>query len=296
MIVVTIRGGLGNQMFQYAFGRGASLALGRELILDLSAMPTGRVPYLRAWDLPQLPIAPVRKIGAPRLRYAGPGTRPIVRAMGAVSRKAMQPWVVDEPDNEKALPFSRLPGPVAVCNGYWQSVVYFEEFASDIRRELTPRLDPSARGLSLLRRVEGRETIAVHVRRGDYVGNPRVVTVHAGPNSRYHYEAAQCIAGRLSDPVALVFSDDPEWAANNLNLDVEVIHAEARAPFSPVETLALMARCEHHVIANSSFSWWGAYLASSTHQQVFYPSRWSANRPINDASRFPAHWRPFCAE
>ena len=296
MIILTVMGGLGNQMFQYAFGRAASLALDRELVLDLTSMPTGRGPHLRSWDLPRLPIATVRQIGTPRSSSAMENARPMLRDVGSVSRRIVRPWLVRDPSSDGVLEYSQLPRPVAFCYGYWQSPRYFEAIDDVIRSELTPPLGASSKGLGVLRSIEGREVIAVHVRRGDYVADPRVAAVHGGLDHRYHAGAIREIAEGLHRPVALVVSDDPAWAVQNLDFEIETMHAEARGPLSSVEALGLMARCTHHVIANSSFSWWGAYLATSSHQRVVYPRRWFADRPIDSASRFPAHWRPYGAE
>lgn len=296
MIVMTMMGGLGNQMFQYAFGRAASLALDRELILDVSAMPTGRSPHVRRWELPGLPIAPVRQLwnsGADR-RPSQP--RPVLRRTGRVARKVVSPWRVGDPPGDGVLLFSQIPSPVAICHGYWQSHRYFEGFSTSIRNELTPPSDFSGHGRTLMHRLKGREVIAVHVRRGDYVDDSRVAEVHGALNPRYHTRATHRIAEGLNRPVALVFSDDPNWALENLDLGIEMIHAEAEGPMSSIETLGLMARCHHHVIANSSFSWWGAYLGQHPTQRVSYPSRWFADRPINPLTRFPDHWKAFDAE
>lgn len=296
MIVATVMGGLGNQMFQYAFGRAASLALDRELVLDLTSVPTGRGPYLRSWDLPGLPIAAVRQIGTPRSSSEVGRARPMMRVLGSVSRRVVRPWLVQDPPSDRVLAFSQLPRPIAFCYGYWQSHRYSEAINDLVRTELNPPLSESNEGLRVLRSLKGREVVAVHVRRGDYVTDSRVAAVHGGLDHRYHGGAVLQIAEGLHRPIALVFSDDPAWAVRNLTLEIETIHAEARGPLSSVETLGLMARCTHHVIANSSFSWWGAYLATSPHQRVVYPRRWFSDRPIDSASRFPAHWRPFGAE
>lgn len=288
-------GGLGNQMFQYAFGRAASLALDRELVLDLTSMPTGRRLHLRSWDLPRLPIVTVRQIGAPRSSRVLRKPRRIIRAFGGVSRRVVRPWLVQDPPSDRVLAFSQLPRPVAFCLGYWQSYRYFEAINDVVRNELSPPLSASSEGLSILRRLKGRETIAVHVRRGDYVADSRVAAVHGGLDHRYHTGAVREIAKGLQRPVAVVFSDDAAWAVQNLNLQIETVHAEARGPLSSVETLGMMARCTHHVIANSSFSWWGAYLGASPGQKVVYPYHWFTNHKIDSTSRFPAHWRSFGA-
>ena len=283
-------------MFQYAFGRAASLLLDRELVLDLSAMPTGRGQHIRSWDLPRLPIAPLRQMWGAGVRVSPKRPRRALGKITALARKTLTPWRVEDPPEDQLLSFSRIPKPFAICDGYWQSHHYFDRRSESIRRELRPANDLSGVGRRLLRRIEKRESIAVHVRRGDYANNPAVAAVHGALSSGYHRRAVKRIADDLGDAVALVFSDDPEWTIENVRLDIETVHAEATESLSAVETLALMAHCNHHVIANSSLSWWGAYLAGAESQRVTYPDRWFLDRPIDPAFRFPQHWRPLNVE
>lgn len=290
MIVVTIMGGLGNQMFQYAFGRAASLELDRRLVLDLSFMPTGRAPYVRRWDLPDLPIASVRRLAAHGLQRASTRPRPIANRIGRLAHRSLQKHQVSDPPDDQVLRISDIPSLIALCVGYWQSHRYFEVFAETIRAELTPREGLSAHATELVRRVSTRESIAVHVRRGDYVTEPRVARVHGSLAETYHAAAVASMTQRMERPLAVVFSDDPCWASTNLELGVETLHAEQHARLTAVETLGVMAACRHHVIANSSLSWWGAYLATHPDQRVIYPSRWFLDRPVNPATRFPSQW------
>lgn len=296
MIVVTIRGGLGNQMFQYAFGRAASLLLDRELVLDLSAMPTGRGQYIRSWELHRLPIAPLRQMWGAGVQVSPIRPRRVLGRVSTAARKALTPWRVRELRDDQLLEFSWIPKPFAICDGYWQSHRYFSHISETIRSELTPATDLSPVGRGSLQEIERRESIAVHVRRGDYVSNGTVAAVHGALSSGYHRRAVARIAADLDDPIALVFSDDPQWTIANVQLDIETVHAEAAGSLSATETVALMARCNHHVIANSSLSWWGAYLAETESQQVTYPDRWFLDRPIDPAFRFPGHWRALNVE
>lgn len=292
MIVVTVMGGLGNQMFQYAFGRAASLALERELVLDLTLMPTGHGQHIRRWELPNLPIKEVRRIGEGGLLHGLKSDRPVLRKIGASMRKVLGPWRVSEPPEGQLFALSELPRPVALCVGYWQSHRYFEQISDLIRRELTPAVTCSDRVSRTMRGAAGRQVISVHVRRGDYVSDHRTAEFHGNLSASYYRGAVRELAVTLADPVAFVFSDDAEWAVQNLNLDIETFHLEAEGSLPSVEAMALMARCDHHVIANSSFSWWGAYLATSPNQHVIYPPHWFVDQAIDPQIRFPAHWRP----
>ncbi len=297
MIVVKIMGGLGNQMFQYAFGRAISHQLNRRLVLDLSMMPTGSAPYLRHFELDRLPISPsasvVRRFdrrGSVYLRNVN-GLLETARSTKAL-RRALRRFRLDEPDGECPIKLSEIPPLIAVCTGYWQSPSYFQHVTDKVRQELTPRLESGGLVNHLLSQYAGRETVAVHIRRGDYTANPNVNAVHGTQTPAYYAKAVMTIAETLEESVvALVLSDDPIWAKENIRLGVETVHVEAGRRLSTIDSLTLMSRCRHHVIANSSFSWWGAWLAESPSQLVIHPSRWFARKDVNPALRFPRHWQ-----
>lgn len=295
MIIVKVMGGLGNQMFQYAFGRAMAAELSRELVLDLTSMPTGRTPNIRRWELPSLPIASIRQLGSRGLERHSDPRRQMRRRLLRFATRAIKPYRVVEAQDDGLLDASQIPRPIAHLVGYWQSHRYFDWMAETIRSELRPRAGASPALFDLERLIGDREAISVHIRRGDYVTEPRVAEVHGALQSAYHKSAVARVAEHLERPLAVVFSDDPEWAVENLRLDIEAIHAEQHRTLTSVETLSAMATCRHHVIANSSLSWWGAYLAVQEGQHVIYPDRWFLERQVDASARFPEHWRSHAA-
>lgn len=292
MIVVSISGGLGNQMFQYAFGRGMSAALARRLVLDVTKMPTGSSPNLRRYELPKLPLtARVTSLGAPDPDEPFLSSRPLTNQLGRAIYRAVGRSCVREPEEGILVRPAEIPRRLAVCFGYWQSPHYFSGIAPEVRRELTPRVDVTGPVARLLAQVEGTEAIAVHVRRGDYVSVPASADFHGALPYTYYQDAVTQIAEQLDQPLAVVLSDDPSWAKKNLAFDIPTVHAESKVGLTTIESLALMSRCAHHVIANSSFSWWGAWLAEHDGQHVVRPRRWFAKHEVDAHARFPAHWR-----
>lgn len=281
-------------MFQYAFGRASAAELDRELVLDFTSMPTGRGSNVRPWELSNLAVIPVRSIALRGLDRRPSRPRRVLSQVSRLGLRALKQFRVDEPSEEQLLSLDRIPRPIAFLVGYWQSHFYFDSISAEIRNELQPTAGYSNRVIDQMRRVADRDAIAVHVRRGDYVTEPNVARVHGVLGTRFYEEAVYSIAQNTDRPVAVVVSDDPEWASANLSLGIETIHAEQKHRMTAVETLSLMAACSHHVIANSSLSWWGAYLATHRDQQVAYPERWFVDRIVNRQVRFPAHWRP-CA-
>jgi hypothetical protein len=294
MIVVTVSGGLGNQLFQYAFGRSLSLRTGRRLRFDLSLMPSGSGDFARTFLLDRFPSAEVRTVGARLGRAASEdqrGNQRVVLARGLL-RRALAPLTVIEPsDVDVLLQTQDIPARLAILQGHWQSPAYFDDIAALIRTELRPGLAVDSPGATLLRQLEGHEIISVHVRRGDYVKLDHIArmfpTMDAPQVMRMGAQAAQS----CEDPAFLVFSDDPAWAQEHLRFDAPMLHADAVATLSSVEVLALMSRAQHHVIANSSLSWWGAWLAEPAGQTVIAPRSWFAHRDIDPLFRFPPHWQ-----
>lgn len=293
MILVQVNGGLGNQMFQYAMGRALARRLGRPLVLDAFAMPSGQRPHLRRLSINQLSLSPaVRVAGAPRgsasklLRK-----RPILGLASHMLNRGLRPWCVDELDPEELTPLYDIPQWFAYLRGYWQSPHYFADMAATVRSELFPPMRGPARFMKLLESLSNRDSIAVHVRRGDYVDVMSSHQTHGVVGAAFFQSAVgQILRSVETDAVVAILSDDPLWAAANLRFDAETVHVEIPTPLTDLESLAVMARCQHHVISNSSFSWWGAWLAEHDTQQVYYPKPWFAKTSVNPNFRFPSHW------
>lgn len=292
MIIVPLFGGLGNQLFQYAFLRASSISLDRRPVLDATALPSGKGRHRRSFELHYVK-------GPKDLRFLGSmsdKSPELVRAFASFSGRKLacalaRRTLFEDSGRDTLVDFHQIPAAVARCYGYWQSHLYFTSIADEIRAELTPSVDSEGRVSHILNSVAGRETIAVHVRRGDYAEVGRIRAVHGVVNARYYKAGVDRAAGSMSEsPLVLVLSDDPEWAIRNLSFDVETLHVERTAPLLPTESLALMSRTHHHVISNSTFSWWGAWLAEHPDQRVFYPQRWFAERAVDPAFRFPANW------
>lgn len=280
-VVTRLIGGLGNQMFQYAVGRHLALRRGTCLDLDLSwfdnALPGetprtyGLAPYgveagLDGWDL-------VRRRPAARYGIGGRLMRRLGLEMGKVmiDREAgFRPAVLDAPDGTLLI-------------GHWQTERYFAAIAPTIRDELTLRHAPAGRNADLLAEIRAGEAVSVHVRRGDFVTSAATTRAHGAPQPGYHRAAIAQIAARSGDTLrAYVFSDDPDWCAAHLDLGVPATVVAHNGDEAPHEDLRLMAACRHHVLANSSFSWWGAWLHPQLGGVVVAPRRW-----VVDPRRLP---------
>ena len=129
------------------------------------------------------------------------------------------------------------------------------------------------------------------MRRGDYISNPRAHAVHGTCSMEYYAHAVRHIAGRIGfEPIIYVFSDEPDWALANLDMPFEMRVMDHNDSSRNYEDLRLMAACKHHVIANSSFSWWGAWLNASPEKIVVAPSKWFADSSISNPDITPNDW------
>ncbi len=283
-------GGLGNQMFQYAFARSIALRTGAEVVLDTSVLErtyagvTRRVFALSGFSivarvadsdeaahmrLERGPLERLRK-GADRilpLRYR----RVVEDRFGGFNAAAL-----------------RLRPPVYL-SGYWQSEKYFIDHALDIRREFSLRQPLSARGQEYLAQIREQPSVSVHVRRGDYMANPANLAYHGVQEASYYRSAIQLLVAGHGPLRAFVFSDDRDWAREHLQFDARTTVVELTGDSADHEEIHLMASCDHHVISNSSFGWWGAWLGANEHRQVVAPQRWFA-APNVRSGIVPERW------
>jgi hypothetical protein len=183
-----------------------------------------------------------------------------------------------------------LPGPVFL-EGYWQSERYFREIRSLLLKEFSLRdsLPPACSGL--LRDIDDCDAICVHVRRGDYLSNPVAVRVHGICSMDYYHAGVRELSQGLGRPRCFVFSDDPAWVRSSLTFDCPMTVVDINGPKDAHLDLALMAACDHFLIANSSLSWWGAWLGKYEDKKVIAPERWFLTQDIDTGDLLPESWQ-----
>jgi hypothetical protein len=276
MIVVALRGGLGNQLFQYAVGRHLAHLTNSELRLDLGWF--GNTPdsnTKREYALHGFPIA-----GRPVTKAEGLWCAMHHGLLGRVPVPLPRRW---RHIRERGFDFDervlRLPGG-AYLDGYWQSYRYFDGVAGAIRGEIMGGQVVSASGRRVAASVAeaGSRAVSLHVRRGDYISNAAAARHHGVCPAEYYQGAMRFISERIKDPVYFVFSDDIGWCRENLHFQDQVNFVIASADRPDEEDLLVMASCRHHIIANSSFSWWGAWLTPEAEDAIVVaPAKWFAD-------------------
>ncbi len=291
MIIVRLKGGLGNQMFQYAMGRTIALRHGTTLRFDLQDIATDEA---RAYGLPVWRIAgePVSRMNVLRMRVLDQMSRKL---------RPSAPYYKHPVIVEREFPFD--------CNlleakrdcwlfGNWQSEKYFEAVAGQIRADFTSASEISATSRAVEREIlaSGNRSVFLHIRRADYVHYLPNLLAHGSCSVEYYLRAADLIAQQVSDPCFFAFSDEPEWVRENLRLPYRtaiVSHNKPGNGFhvgSEHEDLWLMSRCRHAVLANSSFSWWGAWLNSERERMVIAPKRWFGALGHDTRDLIPTRW------
>jgi len=266
-------GGCANQIFQYATGLALARRLGVELKLDVSWFETAtpRTPRLYSLGL-----------------FKSVDAQVVHSLLGKIIREegfSYQPALLENAPRKCSLV------------GYWQCEKYFFELRDELRKHLLPRQPLPAWSTATEQAIlsTGQRSVFVHVRRTDSVGNPYHVLVPM----EYYREAAALIAASVPDPVFFVFSDDPEWCEASFKLPYPTIiprnldRTVGRHLGRDDADLYLMRLCGHGIIANSSYSWWGAWLgADSNGGIVTAPKSWFGPGYNNDDARdiVPARW------
>jgi len=292
MIAVQLKGGLGNQLFQYALGRTLALRHGTELLFDTSLL-YNRVPEktktFRKYGLglfePPARIATAKDFPqySGRLSTRNRFTRGLhllnLRAHGlryVLQRKfEFDPGVLASPDN-------------SYLDGYWQTEKYFSAVAPQIRADLVFRhtLGPEARRMH--DQMQSTTAVCVHIRRGDYL---EILSQLGVVGSDYIQAGIKLLAERFAGLHFYVFTNDPKWCIENLKIAPPHTFITAEnAGNNEHEHMMLMRSCRHFIIANSTYSWWAAWLSPHADKVVIGPKQWASDPNKNTSDVLPEDW------
>ena len=292
MVISNIVGGLGNQMFQFACGRAVSLQSRQPMKIAVDCMTNYGLH--NGFELHSVfnCHAPLASRGDLR-KLIGWRSPPLIRR--AVSRLRLEPnlrsgWCA-EPH------FQYWPGIMGITgttrgtylHGYWQSEKYFADVAATIRSDFNFRMPWDAEDTAVRDRMQSQPSASVHIRRGDYVTGKNQ-RVYASCSLDYYLAAIKHIKACVPHVKFYFFSDDPDWVRNHfgaISEGLEVVDHNHGA--RSAHDMRLMALADHHVIANSSFSWWAAWLNPSTSKMVIAPKQWFLNGTV-DSDLIPASW------
>ncbi len=286
--IIQVMGGLGNQMFQYALGRSLELQQKADVCYELS--------QFRRIDERELSIVKYRTIVRPISRV----DRITMRLSLGRSLKRMRPllrvvglgaWRVhDDPRKGCDESVRDLRGRWYLC-GWWQSPTYFEPIRATLLSEFQPVDALTGANLELADQIQSTNSVCVHIRRGDFVSSPIYSRIVKVQSEDYFLTAMKEINRRTGGAHFFVFSDDAQWARENIRLDAPIEFVNHNGPKSDYLDLHLMSRCRHFVTSNSTFSWWAAWLARSPGKIVIVPPVWGVDGSGPPPGLIPADWQ-----
>jgi hypothetical protein len=254
MIVVKLQGGLGNQLFQWSHGHSLSNKFQTELFLDLGFYNNQSGVTPRKFELDKFPSLNWNQ-------YKNSGER-FIRIT----------------DSFKFSDINVVQNNNYYLDGYWQSEKYFHKYSSQIREILKPDVETSNKLNSILT----DNSVSIHIRRTDYVSSNGY---HPVQSIDYYNQGLELI--KNYDRI-LVFSDDIEWCKSNLKYDNTIFINN----LSDIENLWLMSMCKNNIIANSSFSWWAAWINNNPNKIVVSPSKWFGDHAnLNTSDIIPKNWQ-----
>ena len=293
-IIVSLYGGLGNQLFQYATARAIAAKNNAELILDLAWFTTAKKSSsitARRFALSpfNIPSAQLQEQGDFLHATSSRITRLFKKYLNYKKFKRENiNYLKEKSFNFDANIFS-LPGSIWL-DGYWQSYKYFQDIQALLQREIGTVGQLSNESQKLLFVIATNDAICLHIRRGDYVTNKAAAAVHGLPDMEYYQSGLILAAKGLKNPHCYIFSDDPQWVKENFTASIPITIVDVNGPDDAHQDLWLMAACKRFVIANSSLSWWGAWLSEAADKIVVCPRQWFLAKNLNTRDLIPDDW------
>lgn len=289
MIVSHILGGIGNQMFQYAAGRSLALHLNAHYALDLKDFDGYSLH--NGYELKRVFDVPAEAASTEQLKsLLGLRGLPLIKRM--LRRQQFNIFrgrqLVVEPHFNFWPKFFSLNSSLYL-QGYWQSERYFKSIENLIRKDFSFKKPLVGENLLVANRIQKTNAVSLHIRRGDYVTDTKTCTIMSVCDGGYYERAVLYIGNQISNPVFYVFSDDMDWVRQSVRIDYPSVYIDHNKGLDSYIDMQLMSLCKHHVIANSSFSWWGAWLNPRAEKIVVAPKVWFRNGN-NDSDLIPGEW------
>lgn len=276
-------------MFQYAMGRSLSIKCASSLHLDISEFADYKLH--QGFELQRVFTLAIQVATKTDIqRVLGWQSLPTVRKFLKRSEFSIfrRKEFISEPHFHYWANVSEIPSNCYLA-GYWQSEKYFQSHISTVRGDFTFAQPLQGKNADIAKNISEVCAVSLHVRRGDYVANPKTNATHGLCSVAYYQTAIQYICARLRSPAFFIFSDDIPWVKENLTIEAPCRYIEHNAGANSFNDMRLMSLCAHHIIANSSFSWWGAWLNSSPTKIVVAPQKWFATS-VDTKDLIPGTW------
>jgi hypothetical protein len=274
MVIVKITGGLGNQMFQYALGRAISIRRNEELVLDTMSYIKDKK---RGFELDNYNVNyksknPFRGIIYDFI-YKALNKQPIYRPKSILSEKKTFQFDKDVlSENAKYLV------------GYWQNPEYFDNIRRFLLKEFEYNGHISELQQNMIKKIKSENSVAIHIRRGDYLETNNK-SIYESMDLAYYMKAIEYLKREHNNLTFYFFSDDIDWCKENFCLDDKVTFVDSSISSSQHIDMLLMKSCNHFVIANSTFSWWAAWLSDNNGKIVIAPKNWYRDIEKNSSAK-----------
>lgn len=270
-MIVRLKGGLGNQMFQYALGRALVEKKGGKLYLDIRDFEKDK---LREYELDKRNITGICYGGVWLDLYAilervcrKIGSRKVFNKLCGVCIEEKE-FLMQKITTEKYL------------DGYWQNTDYFKAIRPILIREFEYLGEITESQKQIIRDMQNSNSVAMHVRRGDYLTGA-AARLYVSLDRAYYDEALGYLNGKISDLKIYIFSDDIEWCKQVFTDLKNVVFVDSSISTSQHIDLELMKNCKHFIIANSTFSWWASWLSDHSEKIVIAPDHWFKDKQLN---------------
>jgi len=279
MVITKIFGGLGNQMFQYAVGKAVAIRKNDILKLDIDNFKNdsfGRVYKLHNFYIKD-EIATNYEIK--RLKGYDGIFRKVFNKLGLEIKRSSSYY------NERNLMcfdegvFCKY-GDIYL-DGFWQNEKYFKNIREELLKIFIPK-NISDTAQKFLEQIQNGESVSIHIRRKDYLSLKHIYYIC---ELDYYKKAIELMKSKVMNPKFFVFSDDIDWCKKNLG--IQAIYIENTID---IDDLFLMKNCKHNIIANSTFSWWGAWLNENENKMVIGPKQWFVKKEWKNLNLICERW------
>jgi hypothetical protein len=297
MILVRLMGGLGNQMFQYAFGyclavKNKTILKIDTTLLDDRSQANDLVTH-RMLDINEVFNLEINLATKNEVIYFNGKTSTVsfldkvyhsllyrlrIKNLIVEKRRRFNPSLLNLTDNKCLV-------------GSWQCEKYFSNIAADIKSQFIFKNKLIKQSEDLAKNITESNSVCLHVRRGDYVTSPLYSKINGALELSYYNKAIKLISEKVSNPQYYIFSDDINWCKENLNFNISFIFVDdSHIGFKASNYLQLMTLCKHFIVSNSTFAWWGAWLGEKERSIIIGPDKWFSDKSYDSNDVLPERW------
>lgn len=270
MVTILLSGGLGNQMFQYAAAKALAKRLNVPLYINLYSLTKRTKATSRSYGLDIFEIdTPIKSSVKGKLLIK---MRPFIQQHRSFFQ--LLGFFTDIYALQYEPAVESIKGDI-MMSGYFQSEQYFKDIKSDLLKDFRFKKPLDGMNIELSNQIVNSESVAIHIRRGDYITDKGASQNFVTCGKEYYQKAIEYITNKISNPQFYIFSEDMEWVKENLSFgEYPTSYIDWNRGKDSYRDMQLMSMCKHNIIANSSFSWWAAWLNQNTKKIVVAPEKW----------------------